>query len=167
MSAADMLDELELPAAQVIVGVDPGQAGALAVMVDGDVVAVHDMPVVDKWVSPALLHELRARIVDEHGRIDLAVVEFVRSMPRQGVSSSFKFGAAWGMAVATFADVPLEQPRPTAWKRQLGISGSDKERSRALALDRWPHLADQLKRKKDADRAEAALLCEYGRQARA
>lgn len=152
---------------RVIVGVDPGQAGALAVMVDGDIVELHDMPVVDKWVSPALLHELRNRVEGTHGLVDLAVVELVRSMPRQGVSSSFKFGAAWGIAVTAFADAPLEQPRPTAWKRQLGISGSDKERSRALALDRWPYLADQLKRKKDADRAEAALLCEYGRQVRA
>ena len=146
----------------MILGIDPGQSGALAV-VDraGRLNAVEDMPVVDGWVSPVLLAHAIFRLTEEYGLIDLAVVERVRSMPKQGVASSFKFGAAWGIAVGACAAYRLEQPTPAVWKRHMGIT-SDKETARRSALDRWPGSASLFARKKDADRAEAVLLAEWG-----
>ena len=45
----------------------------------------------------------------------------------------------------------------------MGVT-KDKDSSRARALELWPERAELFKRKKDADRAEAALLAEWGRR---
>lgn len=147
-----------------IVGVDPGQNGALAALdAQGRPLEVVDMPVVDGWVSPELLIDWVSHVCVEYGAPQLVVVEKVRSMPRQGVSSTFKFGAAWGMCVGAFAPYPIEQPSPSVWKKAMGLT-ADKDKARAVALERWPWMAESLRRKKDADRAEALLLAEYGRR---
>ena len=147
-----------------VLGIDPGQSGALA-MLDrsGRLMAVEDMPVVDGWVSPVLLSHAIFRMTEEYGVLDLVVIEKVRSMPRQGVASSFKFGAAWGIVVGLCATWPTEQPSPSVWKRHMGLT-SDKDTARAMALELWPGSASLFARKKDADRAEAALLAEWGRR---
>jgi hypothetical protein len=146
----------------VILGVDPGQNGALAVIDDnGALIVVDDMPVVGGHVNAVLVgHWLR-----DHGSIHLAVIEDCHSMPGQGVASSFKFGRAKGVVegVVGALGLPVEMPSPTMWKRAMGVT-KDKETTRALAIELWPEHVDRFKRKKDADRAEAALLAEYGRR---
>jgi hypothetical protein len=146
----------------VILGIDPGQNGALAVLGStGSIVAVDDMPCVDGHVSPVLIgHWLR-----DHGNIHLVVIEDVHSMPKQGVASSFKFGRAKGVVegVVGALGLPVELPSPSAWKRDMKVS-KDKDSARALALDLWPDWAASFARKKDADRAEACLLAEWGRR---
>lgn len=144
----------------LVIGIDPGQTGAIALVGDHGVLAVEDMPVVDKWVNPALLHNIVYGMT-VNLRIDLAVVEKVRSMPGGGVAGMFKFGAAWGMVVQAVAHLPIEQPTPAMWKRALGLSKS-KDASRALAIDLWPADADRFARVKDDGRAEACLLAAYG-----
>ena len=97
--------------------------------------------------------------------IAAAFVERVASRPGEGVASSFKFGQAFGSIKATvrLARLPLHLPTPAQWKRKHGLS-KDKEASRRLALDLFPSLAERLRRKKDADRAEALLIAAYGRE---
>jgi crossover junction endodeoxyribonuclease RuvC len=46
---------------------------------------------------------------------------------------------------------------PGLWKRHFRL-GPDKEDARALALKRFPGVAKNLSRKKDAGRAEALLM---------
>jgi hypothetical protein len=148
------------------VGIDPGLRGAVGVLDSyGELVEVHDMPVVDKWVAPTLLRGLFAELVaDTDGEV-VCAVEDVRSMPGQGVSSVFKFGDSFGVArtVATEFGVRVEYVSPAKWKRDLALS-SDKERSRRRAIDRWPlHATSSFGRKKDEGRAEACLLAEWVR----
>lgn len=143
-----------------VLGIDPGNTGALALVGDEGIVTVEDMPVLDKWVNPKLLHIFLGTWAD---CVDLAVVEKVRSMPGQGVASMFKFGAGWGMCVQAVAGLPLEQPTPAVWKRHMGLS-KNKGASRALALDLWPGDAERFARVKDDGRAEACLLAEWGRR---
>lgn len=140
----------------MILGVDPGLTGAIALLTDnGAIVWVEDMPVIDGDVSSTLLaHRLRWT------RITTAVVERVASMPGQGVSSVFKFGKGYGqvLGVLSALEIPVIDPTPSQWKREMSLN-NDKERSRALAVKTWPKHADDLfKRKKDNGRAEAALL---------
>jgi crossover junction endodeoxyribonuclease RuvC len=50
---------------------------------------------------------------------------------------------------------------PSRWKKALGLNG-EAEASRARAIETWPNRADLFARKKDHNRAEAALLGLYG-----
>jgi hypothetical protein len=50
--------------------------------------------------------------------------------------------------------------RPSVWKPKVGVT-SDKQTSLALARALFPMAADQLKRQKDHNRAEALLIAEY------
>jgi hypothetical protein len=49
---------------------------------------------------------------------------------------------------------------PTQWKRHHGLS-ADKEKARALAIQKWPEQYHRLERKKDANRAEALLIGDW------
>jgi crossover junction endodeoxyribonuclease RuvC len=95
---------------------------------------------------------------------ELAVIELVHAMPKQGVSSVWNFGVAFGMArgVISGAFIPTHLVSPTKWKKHFGLD-SDKEKARALAISKWPECA-HFNRKKDHGRAEAALLALYGAQ---
>jgi crossover junction endodeoxyribonuclease RuvC len=86
-------------------------------------------------------------------------------MPKQGVTSVFRFGYGAGVVEGVFATlcIPIEFVRPQVWKKSFGL-GSDKEQSLALARRTWPY-ADSFTRKKDEGRAESALLAEYARRA--
>lgn len=146
------------------IGVDPGKSGAVAVLdAWGEIVFMHDMPVVGNQVSGTLLADL----IDDaspNGAGSLiadvvAVVEQVHSMPHQGVVSSFDFGKSYGIVLGVLAGarVQIENVSPNRWKNAMHLS-ADKEMARRRAIERWPKNADLFKRKKDADRAEAALM---------
>jgi crossover junction endodeoxyribonuclease RuvC len=143
-----------------IVGIDPGQSGALAFYFPESPgrVAVEDMPVAGDHVDAAGLAQRIAQL-----RPDLAVVESVHSMPNQGVASSFRFGRSFGVVIGVVAalHVPAHFVAPGRWKKHFRLS-SDKDQARALALQLWPVNADRFQRKRDADRAEAALIARFG-----
>lgn len=63
--------------------------------------------------------------------------------------------------------VRVETVRPAQWKKSFSLQGgkTNKEAARLKALSLWPTLAaDNLKFKKDHNRAEALLLAEYLRR---
>lgn len=142
-----------------ILGIDPGISGGLAFYfpTEPDKISAEDMPVAAGEVDAATL----AQRINQF-RPTLAVIERVASMPGQGVASTFKFGASYGIArgVTLALGVPTYLVAPTKWKPHFGI-GADKEKARALALRLWPTSA-HFSRKKDHNRAEAALLARYG-----
>ena len=65
------------------------------------------------------------------------------AMPKLGLSSTFKFGRAFGAILATvqLCGLRLELVTPTTWKKYHRL-GCDKEAARAMALRRLPDLAD-------------------------
>lgn len=138
-----------------IVGIDPGMSGALALLVDGQLEGVTDMPTLDGEVSGALL---AAHL--QLAAPDLVVIETVHSMPQQGVASSFKFGKNYGIVLGavTALQHPLVKMTPVEWKRINGLFHKPKEASRRLAIELWPHLSHKFERAKDDGRAEAALI---------
>lgn len=142
-----------------VMGVDPGCSGAVAFFFPEhrSRVAVYDMPVIGKEINAAELSALMLQY-----KPDVAIVEAVHAMPRQGVSSSFNFGMAYGMArgVISALNVPTHLVSPTKWKKHYNLT-SDKEKSRKLAILMWPS-TNLFNRKKDDGRAEAALLALYG-----
>jgi len=158
----------------ILLAIDPGSvSGAYAVFCDSWVSpVVGDLPVVDGQVNaPAfagLLESIRGRYVlgkdgpeHSHNLPMTAVVERVGSMPKQGVSSTFKFGVAVGIihGVLLGRGIPMRLITPSEWKRGMGV-GADKEGVRALAIRMYP-MVEGLHLKKHHGRAEALLLGHY------
>jgi hypothetical protein len=146
-----------------IVGIDPGQQGAIAFYFPSapHLVAVEDMPLAGDHVDAVTLADRISQM-----RPDMAVIENVHSMPKQGVASSFKFGRSFGVALGVISalNIPHHFVSPQKWKKHFGLT-SDKELSRALALRMWPEKATDFRLKRHADRAEASLLARYGAEA--
>ena len=149
-----------------IFGADPGSVSAAWAFIPWDLeggvdtAIAEDMPVANKMVDGRAL----SRILDEHRPI-LAVIERVSAMPKQGVSSSFRFGQGYGIILGVLAskDIRIIDVAPGVWKKHFRLT-ADKEKSRALAIKRFPRI--NFSRKKDANRAEAALLALWLKETR-
>lgn len=151
----------------LIYGIDPGLSGAIAVLANGELMDVQDLPVVavsggtvkralDPAALAALLRGWRAQIgVDaEH-----AAIEFVAARPGQGVAGVFSLGHTAGAIAGVVATlgIPSQLVTPMKWKRALGVS-SDKTDARAAASRLFPSHAGRWARVRDDGRAEAALI---------
>ena len=150
----------------VILGIDPGAtSGAIAIVVDGQLLDVVDMPCADGIIAASLLAiELReAALAGLDDRPDV-IIERVHAMPKQGVTSMFKFGRSLGVIEGVVATLgwPVEWVTPQMWKRHYGLIGKDKDAARLLALETWPEHAETFRRKKDVGRADAALIARWG-----
>lgn len=147
-----------------IVGVDPGVNGAIA-MYDGETLSVDPFP---KLKAKARGYEINwpelCDLLDiKYGGVDHAFIEQVGAMPGQGVSSMFKFGYAAGgiRGALQQAGATVHLVTPTKWKAKVGLT-RDKDYSRTKAIELFPANHADFKLKKDADKAEAALIAWYG-----
>ena len=143
---------------ETILSVDPGSVSAAWALILPDcggglgAALAEEMPVVDRMVDGRAF----ARILDRHCPTH-AVVERVSAFPKQGVASSFRFGMGYGIILGALMSqqVKIFDVAPGSWKKHFRLD-SDKEKARALAIRRFPHI--DLSRKKDAGRAEALLM---------
>lgn len=142
-----------------ILGIDPGLSGALGFYFPAvQRVALEDIPTADGEVSsPALAARVKVF------KPSMVVLERVHAMPKQGVSSTFKFGMSFGevRGVIGALGIPLYLVTPQTWKKHYRL-GADKEESRNKAIQLFPNNADRLDKKRHHGRAEAALLAKYG-----
>ena len=145
-----------------IFSIDPGFSGAWALIVDGRATMCGDMPVAGEATRRRVAANVLANLVREHAP-DLGVIERVNAMPKQGVSSSFRFGMAFGAAIAvpSILGIAFELVAPPVWKRHFKLYGQPKEESRQKALDLCPWLSTSLDRKRDEGRGEAILIGIY------
>ena len=143
-------------------GIDPGYSGAWGLIDhNGKYQSCGDMLHNEKHIlTRAVIAEMSQAIDRQDVEI---VIESVHSMPGQGVSSSFKFGMAFGAAIAMAErfNCPWHFVTPQMWKKDLGLT-SDKDESLAMARDLFP--IAPLTRKKDGGRAEALLIAEWLRR---
>lgn len=156
-----------------VLGVDPGVHGAIALVDDGTL-TVWDVPTVqvvksDKKRREVDLYEL-ARMVDALGHVDHAFIEKVGAMPRDGAVGAFAFGGVYGalrMAIAS-SFIPQTLVSPAEWRNGLRIGRPEKPGDKQLVVARadtlFPKYSHQWRAKCHADRAEAALVAEYGRR---
>jgi crossover junction endodeoxyribonuclease RuvC len=147
-----------------ILGCDPGIHGALAIVTITDsaaptLVDVLDVPVIGtgakERVNTILVWDWLAQHDPGH-----ALIERAGSMPKQGVASTFKYARAVGSLETAIAcrDIPYSLIEPGVWKRHHHLRGGDKEAARQRALQLFPKAFTWLARKKDHQRAEAALI---------
>lgn len=138
-----------------ILGVDPGMSGAIALIGDDcALLGVRDIESADGAILAGHLVDVIVDWAPTH-----AVIEGVHSMPGQGVSTTFKFGRAFGTVegITAALGIPTELISPAHWKRLAGVT-KDKASSRARAARLWPASRDLFARVKDDGRAEAALI---------
>jgi crossover junction endodeoxyribonuclease RuvC len=152
----------------VIIGIDPGQTGAVAIIGD-DRCYVLDTPTetVKKGKGtkteylPAEMAQMLSGFKNVH-----CYIEKVGAMPGQGVTSMFNFGKGFGLWLGILAahGIPYTLVTPQAWKKEIMQGISDKDAARGRAQQLFPQVSSQLSRKKDIGRADALLIAEYGRR---
>ncbi len=157
------------------VGVDPGKSGAIAFTTDGKFMPCVRMPLTEKGKAGRVDCRAIARLLAERSvgieRI-VVCVERVHSMPKQGLASTFAFGASWGMVIGLVQGLGhvLVEARPQDWQREMlrgyptAKGPALKRQAVAAASDLWPHMAEALVVKANQGLADAALICEYGRR---
>lgn len=150
-----------------IVGIDPGLTGAIALLINGKVSRVTDIPItsvakknggVKRRVNSIALRDILADF-----KPDLVIIEDVHSRPFDGGVAAFSFGNTVGkiQAVVELQQYRVEYVSPQVWKRQLDVP-ADKvlasKRASAILCTKefWPQ-------KKDHNRAEAALIAHWGK----
>jgi crossover junction endodeoxyribonuclease RuvC len=150
-----------------VLGVDPGAAGALA-MIDTDLTAlvVCDMPSTLIKIGKGHRRQISEFWLADILRVyqpDCAWIERVHAMPKQGVTSSFAFGLSYGLARGVLAalGVSVTLVTPQEWKKSFRL-GPDKNEARLVAARLFPENASCFTRAKDDGRAEAALLALFG-----
>jgi len=152
---------------KIYIGIDPGQTGAMAII--SEAVKVWDFDDFEciKWlkaISDQIIRGLSQDDVEAK-----AVIEKVNAMPKQGVSSTFKFGQNFGQWIGRLEAlcIPFDYVTPAKWRKEI-FDSMPKGDTKAMSLDRarrlFPSMVPMLNRKKDHGRAEALLLAEYCRR---
>ncbi len=148
----------------IFAAIDPGAVNAaIAVFHDSTPVFVDDIRTVNGMLdATAFAHALQDM------KVERLAVENVHAMPKQGVSSTFRFGRGVGIihGVAGALRLPITLVAPNQWKVFHALphfpeASARKEAARELAIRKWPEHNRHLDRKKDADRAEALLIGDW------
>lgn len=164
-----------------ILSIDPGISGGLALLEFNapnhpQVLEALDMPTMARkkdgsghMVNPVALSLEIARLTPT-----LVVLERVTGMAggpgqnKMGTSGAFNFGMSFGIVIGCCGMLPQIYVTPASWKKRMhltGASSNNNDYARTLALQLFPYLGEQLKRKKDLGRAEAILIgVDYCRQ---
>ena len=154
----------------IIVGIDPGKTGAMAIVHPDGAVLLYDVPTINLKGKdkPAWSEWSRSWCMGLDLAVpDMVVIEDIAARPGQGVTSMFTFGRTLGFAhglVAATTSCPVHFVTPSVWKGKLGLLNSSKGASREKARTFYPRAACHLTRVKDDGRAEAILLADYGRR---
>jgi Holliday junction resolvasome RuvABC endonuclease subunit len=141
-------------------GIDPGMSGGLALIDNnGDVLSLVKMPETELDVYQ-LLQAWKGQLVVAQS-INV-LLEQVHAMPKQGVSSTFKFGMGYGalrMGLVA-AGLSFETVTSRKWQGALGcLTGGNKNVSKGRAQQLFPEV-----KKVTHALADALLIAEYARR---
>jgi len=140
----------------MIIGIDPGKSGAITCIDDSGVIVEQiRLNETDHDIAEQLSGFVRYR----NGCF--AYIERASSMPKQGVSSTFKFGKSFGFLLGLLAafKIPYQMVAPGTWQRAMGcLSRGDKNVTKAMAQQLFPN------EKIIHANADSILIAEYGRR---
>lgn len=142
----------------IYVGIDPGKKGAIAVIMEDGKVEVSPL-------AGILLGTILMALGKEQCRCCL---EKVHAMPKQGVSSTFTFGAQYGWIKGQLDayGVSYQEIPPERWKKEFGLN-TDKQKSIEVCRQLFPSAnlrPTERSRVDDNNMAEALLMAEYARR---
>ena len=115
---------------KIIIGIDPGKGGGLAVSVGGIITEFHKYPKTEQELY-YIIHE----ILDKWNGKPTAYLEQVHAFPTDGRSSAFKFGTNYGFWQGLLVGYQIECKlvAPQVWMKSLGLSKDKKERKDRIA----------------------------------
>lgn len=144
----------------IYIGVDPGYSGAVAwVDNEGNMLGhrkFKDLTPLDIWDTfYDITHD---ELMEWHSEGCFAILERVSAMPRQGVSSTFKFGNIYGMLEMALVGthIPFERVLPNTWQKYMKCqTKGDKNITKRKAQELYP------KEKITHANADAILIARY------
>ncbi len=155
----------------LIIGIDPGISGSICFFEDGKIIDVIEMPTMNdgkknkKQVNGAQIYNEFKKRINKDSNIDKirVVIEKVSAMPGQGVTSMFNFGQSFGIlkGICSAMQIPMYFVRPAKWKKYYNLINSEKDASRARAIEIFPNFSSQLSKKKDSNKADAILIASF------
>lgn len=138
-------------------GIDPGAKGGIAVL---DIGCASEA-----WRYPGDIPEAAELVRSIHlaAPIKLACIEKVGAMPKQGVSSTFKFGANYGgwQGILSALGIPYIMVTPTKWQKALLDSGTGETKARSLNMARRLFPNVDMRHKADDGKADALHLARW------
>ena len=148
------------------IGIECGLNGAIARVVDSELVRVEDMPTVTltrngKTKRQVSVPEL-VDIIQEFDPTE-AYVEKVFAMSGQGVTSVFSLARSLGVVEGALTALRIKTTlmTPQTWIKAMGVVGG-KDASRARAMELFPDHLSLFKRVKDDGRSDASLIALWG-----
>ena len=153
----------------ILIGIDPGLTGAIAILEDKKVLNIYEMPVMaegkknKKQLNSAQLVTLIKEYANNNNDDVVVIVEQVNAMPGQGVTSMFNFGQTFGAikGICAALKLPIFFVRPLKWKKHYELVNSSKDSSRTKAIEMYPTLSNQLAKKKDVNKSDAILIARF------
>jgi crossover junction endodeoxyribonuclease RuvC len=154
----------------LIIGIDPGISGSICFFQDGKIIDVIEMPTMTegkknkKQVNGSqIFNEISERIKKIDNKDIKVIIEQVSAMPGQGVTSMFNFGQSFGIlkGICSAMQLSMYFIRPAKWKKYFSLINSEKDASRARAIEIFPYFSSQLSRKKDSNKADAILIASF------
>jgi len=152
----------------MVIGIDPGLKGGICIAWPVGKWNVFPMPITGSGLD---LNQIKSIITPKGVKsAKLVVIEKVHNMPREGGSSSFKFGDGFGSlkGLCVGVGLPFVLVMPQAWKRVI-LAGYDwkgnKDASIVYIKQKYPRLSLRPTgrcRKDSHGLADAACLAEYG-----
>lgn len=156
----------------IIIGVDPGESGGIAILREGKQPITHKMPETARDLFELFAEYATGNLDEDFDDTDAVVAfcEKVHSSPQMGVVSAFKFGQSFGeltMALVA-AGIRIEFVTPQKWQRHFGLivkgcgmgqaATEKKNRNKARAQERFPGV--------ECTHAisDALLIADYGRE---
>lgn len=164
----------------LVIGIDPGLTGAMALFTNGVLTDIVDMPI-DEHVARRSGAELRdliggrkeskrrsinvAALVTRlrtwtDGHSALIVKEKMSTRPNQNNTTLMKLDGILTGVIGGIG-IEMQEVEPAKWKLAMGVP-ADKEKARQAAITLFPAWKGLLNRKMDHNRAEAALIGLYG-----
>lgn len=147
---------------EVVIGIDPGAKGGIAV-IDYGGVTLYPMPPTEKGVVD-LIQSL-SRYKKKH-----CFIEKVGSVPGNAARSMFTFGMGVGVLHASLisANVPFELVRPIQWMRGMGIRKKKKTETKTQWKNFLKQNAERLfpEEKLTLATCDALLIAEFCRRTR-
>lgn len=152
-----------------IIGIDPGSKGFACVYCDG---AYSHVPLKDSQKDFGFGREFIAllRSLDKE---DIVVIEKVMAIHGVGSTSTFNFGASWGMVLGALMclGIPYELVTPKRWQNTMwnptDRTGDTKSSSYNAARRLHPDMdfrRTEKCRNFDDNKVDATLICDYGRR---
>lgn len=149
---------------KLYIGIDPGAAGGVCVLDEsGEVKLIANMA---KITEPDLVQHLGGIAP----KVAIATLEKVGAMPKQGLSSTFKFGRNVGMMEGLLMGVgiPYEMVTPQTWQKSLGVTrtsaGESKTEHKRKLKEKAQKLFPRHAKHITNNTADAILMAEFCRR---